>query len=147
MKMLGKISKIAVLVIMTVMIFRKGTRGQLCTGNISGLGGFCIDSHDSGRLGSCIGQDFAIEGDFNSKCPQSSVGPISGISDVQDICCVPDTDNNGNGAGAQFCTGEASGGQGFCISALDQAQVNLCENQAFSVEGDVNRNCPSTNVS
>ena len=54
-------------------------------------------------------------------------------------------DGDGNGGGPEFCVGDSSVNQGFCINQNDANQVIPCM-QLFKVEKDVDSRCPGTLV-
>jgi hypothetical protein len=43
----------------------------------------------------------------------------------------------------QLCTGAGSGDEGFCINVHDPEQVDLCPIDDFTIEDDLNHECPN----
>lgn len=72
--MIDIMRKFSILITVSIVFFGGEAHGQeLCTGDISGEDGFCIDSQDPTQVHLCNSNDFEIEEDVGEECSQSTV--------------------------------------------------------------------------
>jgi hypothetical protein len=71
--MMVKLRVLTLVIASTILLFGRGVLSQLCTGSVTGNEGFCVDAQDQVQVGFCNNSDFAIEGDANGDCSQSTV--------------------------------------------------------------------------